>query len=360
MAANLLYNLLKEYSPTGMEERAVKKLVEWGEENGLKAWVESAGSGFLAPPDTREVRILLAGHIDAVEGWIDPGWQEGKVWGRGAVDAKGPLASMSVGLLLVAMNNPSCPVALAGLAGEEGDSRGARRLVRERLVPPFVIIGEPSGGNRVVVGYRGGFHVEVVCMGRGGHSSTPHLGDSALDKAIILIDNIKKSYPSISLDEPSIAVTGLEARDAWNVLPRKAIVRLDVRVPPGWTNKSVAQNIDNLAKSYDCVTAFSGGVESIRVSLNTPVPRSISRSLLRMNVKPRPVVKRGTSDRNILGHYALSISAYGPGDPIMAHSTMEVISEEELSLAAEVYKRSIIELCSLDTGGSSIILSELQ
>ncbi|MCE4614971.1 MAG: N-acetyl-lysine deacetylase [Desulfurococcales archaeon] len=359
IAGSLLLRLLGKYSPTGMEDEAVQELASWAEERGLKFWIDSAGSVFIAPREVSSINVLLAGHIDTVPGWIEPGSGNDRIWGRGAVDAKGPLASMATGLLLLSKKHSSCPAAVAGLVGEEGDSRGAWRLVRDGLVPPFVIIGEPSGGDKVVVGYRGGFHVEVECRGSGGHSSSPHLGDSALDKAIKLVGAVKTLFNPEDPSGPSIAVTGFEAWEGWNVLPRKAYLRLDVRVPLGLDDSVVALELAYVIKSHGCMGVFHPGLKPVRVSVNSPVPRSLSRSLILHGVKPRPVVKRGTSDMNILGLHTESIAAYGPGDSSMAHTDMEVVGVGELGLAAEVYERSILELCRRSTGGRRVSIRDL-
>ena len=359
IASSLLLRLLEKYSPTGEEDEAAEELASWAGTVGLNSWIDNVGSVFLAPREADSITVLLAGHIDTVPGWIEPGIDNGKIWGRGAVDAKGPLASMATGLLLASKMDPSCPVGVVGLVGEEGDSRGAWRLVRERLVPPYVVIGEPSGGDKVVVGYRGGFHVEVECRGRGGHSSSPHLADSALDKAVSLVEAIKSVFDPTDSNGPSVAVTGLEAWEGWNVIPRRAHVRLDVRVPPGADDSSIALELARVVSEHGCSGVFHPGLKPIRVSVNSPVPRALSRSLLQLGLKPRPVVKRGTSDMNILGPHAESIAAYGPGDSSMAHTEMEVVSVEELGLAAEVYKRSILELCHRARGGRGVSVRDL-
>jgi len=349
---NLLYRLLLKYSPTGREEEAVEELSRWASEKGLQTWIDGIGNVYISPPGPKRALVLLAGHIDTVEGWIEPGIDAGRVWGRGAVDAKGPLASMAAAILELSRENPGCPAAAVGLVGEEGDSRGAWFLVSQNGVPPYVVIGEPSGGDRVVVGYRGGFHAEIECRGAGGHSSSPAIGDSALDKAVRLYIALKNAYPGEEPGKPSAAVTGLESGEAWNVLPRKALLRVDVRVPPGHSLESVKDELARLAGDHGCSTRFSQGVPPIRVKTGDPVPRSLVRSLLQQGVRPRPVVKMGTSDMNILGPRSESIAAYGPGDPRMAHTGYEEVSIRELELAVKVYSGAVRYLCR-STGKAS-------
>jgi acetylornithine deacetylase/succinyl-diaminopimelate desuccinylase-like protein len=97
-------------------------------------------------------RILFAPHTDTVSvaGMeIDPfGGQihEGRVWGRGASDTKGPMAAMLWALRSMREKLGSLPYEIwfAGLAGEEAGQHGAKALAAEEEFA-FVIAGEPTG-----------------------------------------------------------------------------------------------------------------------------------------------------------------------------------------------------------------------
>ena len=87
----LFKELVEIYSPTMQEEEAVSYLVARMEALGYQAYIDPAGNAVGTLGDgPRE--IMLLGHIDTVPGEI-PVRQEGDLlWGRGSVDAKGPLA----------------------------------------------------------------------------------------------------------------------------------------------------------------------------------------------------------------------------------------------------------------------------
>ncbi len=347
--ASLLYRLASIYSPSGREEEAARLLVEWGLEHGLRAWRDAAGNTYLAPPRSEGYRVLLASHIDTVPGWISPGYDGVRVWGRGAVDAKGPLSAMSAAVLLASQLDPSLPVAVAALVGEEADSRGARYLVSEGRVPPLIIIGEPSGGERVIIGYRGSAKILVSCRGRGGHSSTPEHGDSALYKLLDTILSLRGGAPRVLGSQASIAVTRLEAGDAWNKLPEKAVAWVDARFEVGLRDtllELVASAVES-GGGGDCGFELVEETPPIRVRPQDPVPRTLVRSLLRVVGRRGLALKRGTSDMNILGPHASSIAAYGPGDPGLAHTSYEEVSVGELARATLVYVEAVLELARL-------------
>ncbi len=126
----VLLRLLEAYSPTGREDEAREVLVEVSRALGLNVRVDGVGN-VLATKGGGE-RVWLVGHYDTVPGRLPVRKIDGRIYGRGAVDAKGPLSSM-----LVAASLAEAPVTVAALVGEEGDSRGARHLLSGEL-PPYV------------------------------------------------------------------------------------------------------------------------------------------------------------------------------------------------------------------------------
>jgi LysW-gamma-L-lysine carboxypeptidase len=354
MAARVLVRLLKAYSPTGREAGAARVFIEEARRLGLKAWTDGVGNAYAAPPQTREVRVLLAGHIDTVEGWVEPGFDGVWVWGRGAVDAKGPLAAMLAAAHIIAGRDGSAPVAVAALVGEEGDSRGARYLAASGRVPAYVIIGEPTGATRVAVGYRGSVRVRVECRGEGGHTASPWAGDSALDKLIDFLVKVRAGFQEARLDRPTVTVIMVRGGRAGNVLPTSAEALLDARIPPGSSLEELLTELRGILHR-DCRLEALDYTPPVRVRVSDRVPRALIRALLRHGIKPRPSVKAGTSDMNILAPYTDSIAAYGPGDPSLAHTMREKVSVEELGLAALVYADAALELA----GDSSVEAVEL-
>ena len=91
-ATALLRDLCAIYSPSGNESEAVSFLVSRATEAGLQASTDGAGN-FVAERGEGPTAIILLGHIDTVEGFIPPTITNGQLYARGAVDAKGPLAT---------------------------------------------------------------------------------------------------------------------------------------------------------------------------------------------------------------------------------------------------------------------------
>ncbi len=332
----VLFSLLKAYSPTGHEENAQGILVDIAEELGLKVKVDDAGNVLASKGD--ESNIWLVGHYDTVPGELPVKRSGGMITGRGAVDAKGPLSAM-----LVAASLSKDPVTVAALVGEEGDSRGARHLLKGKL-PPYIIIGEPSNTIGVIIAYRGGAHLEIRCQAGGGHSSSP--GVSAVDKLIDSILKVKEIAPGTKYEEPSAAVTIIKGGEAFNVLPRHASATIDLRVSPSIDPADVVEEIRSRLLDR-CLVEVKWMIPPTTVRPSDPVPRSLIRSILKLERRPKLLKKYGSSDMNRLYKAVRSIAAYGPGDSRLAHTNEEIISINELELAVKVYKGAIEQLSQL-------------
>src|SRR2546421_436828 len=176
---SLLHNMLTIPSYSGQESALAHYLVEQAQQMGLHARVDDTGN-FIAstqPLDsgTGEQPIILLGHMDTVRGYIPVRLQDGVLYGRGAVDAKGPLAAFLCAIArLLAHSMPfdtfRHPLIVIGAVEEEAaTSRGARAIV-ERYRPSACIIGEPSGSQAVTIGYKGRLLVEF-CITRPVHHS---------------------------------------------------------------------------------------------------------------------------------------------------------------------------------------------
>jgi len=95
--------------------------------------------------------VLLLGHLDTVPGFIPVRREGQRLFGRGAVDAKGPLAA-AITAVARQPAGAACRFTIIGAVEEEGSSRGARHLVNRRP-PDQLVILEPSGWDAVTLGY---------------------------------------------------------------------------------------------------------------------------------------------------------------------------------------------------------------
>src|SRR5437899_10596164 len=92
----VLRTLLREYSPSGHEAGAVRAFLQMARSLGFSAHVDRAGNG-IARIGVGRPKVMFLGHIDTVEGELPVRTAGGRIYGRGACDAKGSLAAALVG-----------------------------------------------------------------------------------------------------------------------------------------------------------------------------------------------------------------------------------------------------------------------
>src|SRR5207248_3289374 len=151
---SLLTGLLEAYSPSHEERQASEYLVAWMRSAGYdQAFVDDSGNavGILGdgPQD-----IVLLGHIDTVPGYITVEPRDGKLFGRGSVDAKGPLATFAAATASAGRQLGWRIVVIGAVEEEAASSKGARYAATQ-YHPALCVIGEPSQWDRVTLGYKG-------------------------------------------------------------------------------------------------------------------------------------------------------------------------------------------------------------
>ena len=155
-----------------------------------RAFVDEAGNavGEMGPADAARTVILL-GHIDTVPGnipvRIEPAPDGDVLYGRGSVDAKGPLATFAAavarGRQPVGARKHVRLVVVGAVEEEAASSKGAR-FIRDRFdgvqerQPIACIIGEPSHWTRVTLGYKGRLLVELEAAQPMAHTAGPDAG----------------------------------------------------------------------------------------------------------------------------------------------------------------------------------------
>ena len=269
LAAEILIDLLKVYTPSGEEYKAIPVLEKWSKRLDLYMYVDDSGNIRLRPRGWEDASplVMLASHVDTVPGMLPVAVEGGVIAGRGAVDAKGPLAAMIAGLALASRNGLPCAAEVAALSGEEADSPGAWGLVRRGEVPPYIVIGEPTGGDGVAIFYRGSLKLRIECNAKAGHSSS--LGGGA---AWSLVEALMKTREVM----PEAVLTMISSGNAYNVTPGSGEAVLDVRFE---------DRVESLARRLSEVCEAVSSVEGCRCKsfeFTAPIKVSLANKVARI------------------------------------------------------------------------------
>ncbi|MFO7926221.1 MAG: [LysW]-lysine hydrolase [Halobacteriota archaeon] len=337
-ARELLERLVSIPSPTPEEEACADALVDFFEDHGRDVFVDDVGN-VRAPADDG---VLYTSHIDTVPGDIPVRIEEGEngptLWGRGSVDAKGPLAALAVAAVRTG-------VSFAGVVGEEIDSRGARHLAEDRDAPDAVVNGEPSGWDGITLGYRGILSGTYLCTSESGHTSRPE--NNAIQEAIEWWSAVEARFDGDDYDPVFERVTpkpvAIEGGVSDDGLAVEAALDAQLRVPPRYTTGEVRELAD--AELTAGTVNWSDAVEPTMQSPRTPVARAFRVAIRQAGGDPRLLRKTGTADMNIYaGVWSCPMATYGPGDSDLDHAPNEHLELRELDRAAAVLETVAAEL----------------
>lgn len=314
---------------------------KWGFE---RVWVDSVGN-VLAEKGKGRPTMLLCGHIDTVRGRERVKLDGGRLYGRGAVDAKGPLAAMA----LAARDYDGVGKLLfCAAVGEESDSRGVEHLASLQRGADAAIFGEPTGLRAAAFAHRGAMSLRLRIGSAGGHSASPWGYENAVEEGFLLVDRIRGSLSSgkDKFSTPSIAITQMRGGvpGPGSRIPDRSSMLLDIRFPPTWSAKEmfdrIKEIVDSASAGYSCSMEALGETEPYVAEKDSIVVRSLREAINEvLHARLMLVKKTGSGDMGLVGRkWGIPVITYGPCDPRLSHTSGEYLELEELKAATEIYR----------------------
>jgi LysW-gamma-L-lysine carboxypeptidase len=346
MTGELLIDLVRCYSPSEQEGPAVAYLVEWMQGHSFQAEIDAAGNaiGWRGPDDAPHT-LLLLGHIDTVPGEIPVRVEDGRLYGRGSVDAKGSLCAFAEAVAQAALP-PDLRVIVAGAVEEEiATSRGAH-YIRDRYAPDLCIIGEPSGAGRVTLGYKGRLLVDYALERPMVHSSRPEPSVGALGaafwQAVLAWADQQNAGAGRAFEQIIPRLNGINTTsDGF----REALaMTVGFRLPPRLTPDDVLDAISEFAAPDAALHGYSQ-VPAYQAEKNNALVRGMLAAIRAQGAQPGFVLKGGTSDMNTVGErWSCPIIAYGPGDSDLDHTPHEHLELAEYAQSVATLRHLIEHL----------------
>ncbi|WP_157448780.1 M20 family metallopeptidase [Deinococcus peraridilitoris] len=358
-ATDFLRDLIRVRAMPGQEQELAERVrQEWRELGFDEAYTDEAGNalGLVRGRETGNAWLLLT-HLDHVhEGdlslWKHPPFEavleEGIVYGRGAVDIKGPLAAQTYALadLLARGERPRRDVWIAAVTEEEVGGAGAAYLVAH---PPAligaVIVGEPSN-NQLMLGHRGVAHVHVTLHGTAHHASL-RLPDNplfALGELLRRVEHIDlPTHPVVgrSTLTPTQVVTDSGSE---NLTSNTATVTLD------WRGSESEEQMRATLTELLAGLPASGEVAPMWTAKNTPgFATDPAHPLV---AKVLPYTRRFHTESGLWsfatdGRYTHAASwptvGWGPGDEKLAHTVREAIAVADLQAHAAALGELLVQ-----------------
>jgi LysW-gamma-L-lysine carboxypeptidase len=338
-----LEQLLSISSPSGAEDEVAAFLVARMADLGFEAKRDGAGNvlGWLGDPEAQRTIVLL-GHMDTVPGTIPIHTAEGRLYGRGAVDAKGPLAAFVLAAARLTPRLSGTRLLVAASVEEESHGRGARYLARTLPAPECVIIGEPSDWQGVTLGYKGLLTFDLRLLQPGGHSAADLPGPAekavAIWNRLVMHASTENNGRSGHFDTIDPALRDLCTFS--DGLSDGVQMSISVRLPPGLQPDSLQRRIRSWSNGAHLT--FYPSDPPFQAEKNTPLVRAMLRGIRAEDGRPRFKLKTGTSDMNIVGPaWDCPIVAYGAGDSALDHTPEEHIEIEHFSRSVNVLAQAL-------------------
>jgi len=315
--------------------------------DGVGNAVGTVGSG--------STHLVLLGHIDTVPGQVPVRVEGGDLlYGRGSVDAKGPLATFIAATARAYRRGAldGLRVTVIGGVGEEAHSPGAHFLAETLPAPDACIIGEPGAWESVVLGYKGSMQLRYEleqpnAHGAGQQIAAPQAAVAAWNAMVAVCAAINGDVSSvIERVEPTLRAFAPES----DGLRQRAWMEINVRLPVSVAPDALYREL-RVAAGEEHLTLLESPVPAYRCEKNTPLVRSLLAGVRAAGGRPRFKSKTGTADMNVVGPaWRCQMAAYGPGDSSLDHTPDEHISLAEYGRAIAALDAALGEFAAQTRG----------
>lgn len=270
--------------------------------------------------------VTLSTHMDTVPPFFTSREDADFIWGRGACDTKGIIASM-IHAAEALVKDGVRGIALLFVVGEERNSAGAYAAARDPRGSRFLINGEPTE-NKLALGSKGALRYELVARGRMAHSAYPQLGESAIEKLLDALERVRRiPMPSdATLGDSTLNIGTIQGGRAPNVIPDHARAELFLRL------------VDSGDTLRNAVIAASQGSVEVKEVLYIPAVQLGSVDGLETTIVSY------TTDIPAFGGAWGKPFLLGPGSIHFAHTAEERVPKPELLEAVRIYQNLVRQL----------------
>lgn len=315
--------------------------------------------------------LLLETHLDTVETEgmaLDPFTahvRDGRLYGRGACDAKGPLAAFLSALARITASGrpPERSVVLAGVIDEEHRYRGVTHLLgpeggtdttgdgSDRFAARCTgaVVGEPTS-LALVVAHKGVMRCRIVATGPGGHSSLPEGRVNPVETAVEVIRYLREEVATRLARQqrplvgaPTLVTTQISGGSGPNVLPERCEITIDRRTVGGEEPMQVWRELKDELESH-----FPGLVEVAPPhvvdyalpaqddGVGAAFSAEVGRALAAHGLDPRGIGVGHGTDASKICRAGIPSVVFGPGSMTEAHTPREFIELGQLATATDV------------------------
>ncbi len=312
--------------------------------------------------------LIFNGHLDVVPAGDPSKWEyppfggkcsQGRIYGRGASDMKGGVASFLHGVSMIersglSLNRGSLILHLVSDEESHGHQGMGFLVQKGPIQGDGVIVGEPTNLD-LVIAQKGALWLRIATLGRSAHGSRPEHGVNAIEKMMVLIERLK-SIPLLRehplLGRPTINIGTIQGGTKINVVPDRCEIEVDRRLLPDEKKEEVLKEIKEAIGPMEAQDPlFKYGVEEIDYA--EPSEIGPDEEIVRIGLEACREVRgegpkiRGfsgfTDGRFYVNQLNIPTLIFGPGETDQSHTTDESVGVDHLIQAARIYARIILK-----------------
>ena len=270
--------------------------------------------------------ITLSTHMDTVPPFFPSREDDEFIWGRAACDTKGIIASMITAAEKL-LDRGGTNLGLLFVVGEERNSAGALRASKEPRGSRFIINGEPTE-NKLAIGSKGTLRYELVAVGKMAHSAYPELGESAIEKLLDVLADVRKIKLPVDelLGASTLNIGTIAGGRVPNIIPDEARAELLIRL------------VGDSSSTKEAMRQAAQGRVQVNEVLEIPALRLGSLDGMETTVVAY------TTDIPAFGTSWGQPFLLGPGTIHVAHTLEERVPKRQLVDAVEIYQRMVQDL----------------
>ena len=311
--------------------------------------------------------LVLSGHMDVVlagdpslwkvTGPFEPVVKDGRLYGRGACDMKGPDACILQAVKELAKESYKRQLSVVFTAGEDTGGWYVTKVIEEKKITTadamYGVIPEPSMMEIIPI-HKGSGGAEVLIHGRAAHSSKPELGINANQKAADYLYALRGLQSKLDetrhplLGPTTVECTMMNGGFKSNIIPDQARLTLNFRLIPEHKDPEISRkwfediiaSLSSKDPEFKAELTRHGASEPLNVPLDSRIVATL-RDILGTRIVGAPYYTEAVNYTKA----GIPTVICGPGSIDQAHTPDEYVSLEQLELGLSTFKEAVKRIC---------------